>query len=172
MADRSSDWTGRVIVDASPLIGLAKVGRFDLLRYIFGKIVVTKAVCAEVMVRDDLPGAAELKVAVASGWAETVNTEIDRCFANLGAGEAATLTFAKKNSALVLMDDEAGRLHAETYQLDVITTVGVLIAAKRMGLVDAIGSIFDNMRECGFHLSDELVQDALDQVGERPETGA
>ena len=69
------------------------------------------------------------------------------------------------------MDDQAGRSRARLHQLDVMTVVGVLIAAKRKGFVEAIRPLFDKMRECDFHVSDKVIQDALDQVGETRETG-
>ena len=166
----------RVVVDASPLIGLAKAARFGVLQQLFCKVTckvtVTEAVRDEVRAGHNLPGSAELEAAVDAGWLEIVTTSPSPIFADLGAGEAATLTYASETNALVLMDDKAGRLRARTHRLDVVTIIGVLIAAKRKGFVDAIGPLFDLMREQDFYLSDKDIEDALDQVGETRETGA
>lgn len=158
----------KVVIDASPIIGLSKAGRFDLLQQIFGKVVVTKAVRDEILAGGNLPGAAEIEAAVEAGWVEIVTAEASPRFADLGAGEAATLTYASETHALVLMDEQAGRSRARSHQLDVdvMTVVGVLIAAKRKGFVEAIRPLFDKMRARDFHVSHKVIQDALDQVGE------
>lgn len=160
----------KVVIDASPIIGLSKAGRFDLLQQIFGKVVVTKAVRDEILAGGNLPGAGEIEAAVEAGWVEIVTAEASPRFADLGAGEAATLTYASETHALVLMDEQAGRSRARLHQLDVMTVVGVRIAAKRKGFVKAIRPLFDKMRARDFHVSHKVIQDALDQVGETRET--
>ena len=49
---------------ASPLIGLAAAGGFDLLQRLFGRIVVTAQIRDEVLAVGELPGASELASAV------------------------------------------------------------------------------------------------------------
>ena len=64
-----------VAADASPLIGLAKAGSFNLLREMFQTITVTDVVRDEVCVRNDLPGATELMQAVMpDGWKSSAKT--------------------------------------------------------------------------------------------------
>lgn len=53
-----------VVADASPLIGLAAAGAFDVLRRLFGKVSVTTAVHEEVMAGAALPRARELAAAI------------------------------------------------------------------------------------------------------------
>lgn len=71
MADRL------VAVDVSPLIGLAKTGTFGLLRDLFGTISVTRIVHDEVAVREDLPGAHELRSAIDAGWTSVHDIDAD-----------------------------------------------------------------------------------------------
>ena len=49
-----------VAADASPLIGLAVAGGFELLHTLFGTVTVTVVVRDEVLAGGGLPGAAEL----------------------------------------------------------------------------------------------------------------
>ncbi|MDE0227483.1 MAG: hypothetical protein OXJ62_01340 [Spirochaetaceae bacterium] len=63
-----------VAADASPLIGLAAAGGFDLLRGLFGRLTITNTVRDEVLAGGDLPGAAELAAAIRDGWIEIVHT--------------------------------------------------------------------------------------------------
>lgn len=56
----------RVVVDSSPLIALARIERLELLREMFGDIVVPSAVWSEVVMSGlDKTGAREV---TASGW--------------------------------------------------------------------------------------------------------
>ena len=154
------------VVDASVVIGLSKIGRFHLLRQVFAMAVVTQAVLDEVLAKEDAPGAAEIKEAIDGGWVEVVAAETDPSFSNLGAGEAATLTYACTTGALAVLDDHVARSHALKHQVPVSRTVNVLIAAKHKGFVDVIEPLLDELRKRNFHLSEDVVQDALAEAGE------
>ena len=114
-----------------------------------------------------MPGASELNAAIGAGWIEVVIAEASPSFSNLGAGEATTLTYATRIGALALLDDQAGRSYGRKHQLSVLGTVGVLVAAKRAGLVDAIAPLLDELRNCGFRLSDDVIDGALTETDER-----
>ena len=167
MKDVTGPSRPKPVVDASVVIGLSKIGLFHLLRQLFAMVVVTEAVLHEVLAKEGLPGAPEIKEAIDAGWAEVVAVEADPSFSNLGAGEAATLTYARKTGAPALLDDRVARSHASTHQLRVFSTAGVLIAAKRKGFVDVIAPLLDELRKRRFHLSDSVIQDALAEAGER-----
>ena len=93
MADRL------VTADASPLIGLAAAGGFDLLRKLFGRLRITDTVRDEVLAGGELPGAAELTEAIRQGWIEVEHTRADAgVLADLDAGESSTLTLAAAHS--------------------------------------------------------------------------
>lgn len=155
-----------IVVDASPIIGLSKAESLDLLRRLFGEVHVTNAVRGEVLARKDLPGATELEAAIEDGWVRLVPNHTNPAFAHLGEGEATTLAHAMTIGARVVMDDLDGRKQARAHQLEVINTGGVLIAAKALGLVDELRPLFQKMRERGFHIADDEVWAALEQVGE------
>ena len=108
--------TRLVAVDASSLIGLAKAGAFGLLRDLFGTIAVTRIVRDEVLAREDLPGAQELRSAIDARWASVHDVDADaEAFADLDAGESSTLVLAHahRGRCLVVMDERHGRSQAE-----------------------------------------------------------
>ncbi len=159
-----------VAADASPLIGLAAAGAFHLLRKLFGTVTVTAAVRDEVMAGGDLPGAGELRVAIREGWVKVVRmTAGELAFPELGAGEASTLALALKRgeTTLVLMDESLGRARARELGITVTGLVGVLLAAKRARLAGRIRPYLDALAATNFRLSEEIVQAALAQAGER-----
>ena len=156
----------RVAADASPLIGLAAAGQFELLRTMFGRLDVTDAVRDEVCAGKNLPGAAQLEAAVEDGWITVVPVEAAATFADLGFGEASTLTYASETGALVLMDDHAARSRATEQGLEVTGIGGVLLMAKRQGFVAEIRPLVERLRAGGFRLSEAVVRELLVEAGE------
>ena len=166
----------RVAADASTLIGLAVAGQFEVLRRIFGRVHVTGAVRDEVGARKDLPGAAELESALGVGWVSVVPVEADSIFADLDAGEATTLTYARAAHALVLTDDRVPRSRAKASGLAVTGVGGVLLEAKRRGFVAEIRPLIARLLAGGFRLSNDFVHQLLVDAGEvaakpRPRSG-
>lgn len=158
-----------VAADASPLIGLAAAGGFDLLRGLFGRLVVTTQVRDEVLAGSDLPGARELVGAIRDGWIEVEQVRTDATnLLDLDAGEASTLTLAALHDGpcLVLMDEPSGRSRARARGLDVTGLAGVLLAAKTAHLVDSVRPFFDRLEKSNFRLSTTIVRAVLEQAGE------
>ena len=158
-----------VAADASPLIGLAAAGAFDVLHDLFGQVTVTTTVRDEVLTGGELPGARELTNAVEDRWVTIVRIRIDTIkFADLDAGEASTLTLAVQHGgpSLVLMDEPFGRSCAHEHGLAVIGLAGVLLAAREARLVQSIRPCFALLERSNFRLSNEIVRAALAQAGE------
>ena len=158
-----------VAADASPLIGLAAAGAFDLLRRLFGTVTVTAAVRDEVMAGRELPGAQELAAAIRAGWIEVArNPRGTQLFPELDASEASTLMLAMKRGGecLVLMDEPRGRAQARARGIAVTGLAGVLLAAKRARLVKSVRPFFDRLARSDFRISGEIVRTVLEEAGE------
>ena len=135
-----------VVSNASPLITLARIGRLDLLRALFGRIHIAAEVHQEVVMRGGgRPAASGVQ---AADWIET-HPEADapalaalhRAHA-LGAGELATVLLAGALRAeLTLIDERSARRLAQTRGLAVMGCVGLLETGHRRGLVH-------NLRDC------------------------
>lgn len=158
-----------VAADASPLIGLAAAGRFDLLREIFGTVTVTAAVRDEVMAGGALPGARELKAAIRAGWIKVARAPRDAAmFPELGAGEASTLALAGEHGGdcIVLMDDALGRARARARGITITGLAGVLLAAKRARLISSVRPLLERLTEGGFRVAGSVLQTILEEAGE------
>lgn len=158
-----------VVADASPLIGLAAAGAFDLLRRLYGQVTITESVRDEVLAGGGRPGARELAEAIRAGWIVVVDAPWDAgVFPDLGAGEASTLCFAMGHPGpcLVLMDDLSGRAHARAVGLVLSGLAGVLIAARQHGYVDNVRTLLQKLEACNFRLSREVADTILELAGE------
>jgi len=121
-----------VVADASPLIAMARVEKLDLLRTLFGRLLIPDAVWKEV-VEAGADKAGTVDVAGAK-WIER-RSIMDSSLVNLlkhdlGAGEAEAIVLARElNADFVLMDERLGRSAARSLGLKVVGLVGVLIEA-------------------------------------------
>lgn len=149
-----------VVSDASALINLARIGELELLHQLYGELLIPEAVWREVVIEGaGQPGAEEVRTA---SWIETrgvANKSLVRALQQeLGAGEAEAIALAMEMGAnLLLMDERLGRETARHLGLHYVGLIGVLIAAKRKGLTDAVKSRLDALREmAGFRVSEAL----------------
>lgn len=99
-----------VVSNTTPLIGLATIGRFDILRQVFGEIQIAQAVFAEAVSAGREEGGAKREVS-ASRWVKVISV-VDRLAVEvlldeLDAGEAETIVLARELKAdWVLMDEK------------------------------------------------------------------
>ena len=157
-----------VVADSSPLIGMAAAGAFELLRGLFGTVMITRLVKDEVTGRPDRPGARELDAAMREGWVRVAPAPLETWrFESLDAGEASTIALAAQHEgALVLMDDVRGRQQAGELGLEVLDVPGLLLAAKRARLVDAVQPLVSRLARRGFTLPEDARSALLDAAGE------
>nr|WP_254151202.1 DUF3368 domain-containing protein [Candidatus Chloroploca mongolica] len=87
---------------------------------------------------------------------------------HLDAGEAESIVLAQEQGAqLLLIDEQQGRRIAAQYGLVYTGLLGVLVAAKRQGILGAVTPLLDALRyEAGFWISQPLYDRIIDEVGE------
>ncbi len=161
-----------VVSNTSPLTNLAAIGKFHLLRDLYGYIHIPVAVWNELNAFGRAwPGRDEV---LAAEWVTRrsiqnvpLATALQR---DLDTGEAETIALALEMKAdLVLMDEREGRHIAQRLGLNVVGVVGILIAAKAHSLVDTIQPLLDDLRhKAGFYLNDAVYRKALEIAGEIP----
>lgn len=158
-----------VISNTSPLTNLAAIGQFDLLRLLYGELLIAEAVWEELNAGGQAwPGCEEVARA---DWI-TIHTVTNRPLVTalrerLDPGEAETIALAVEHSPLfILMDEKEGRHAAHRFGLKTVGVVGVLIEARTRGLIAEVGPLLDRLREAGFYLSERVVQAARAFCGE------
>lgn len=160
----------RIVCDSSPLIHLARIGKLSLLRDLYGSLVVPEAVWREVVVDGaGQPGADEVGAAAWIRREAVSNIALVRALKQeLGSGEAEAIALALETQAkLLLMDDLLGRETAQHLGLRCSGLLGVVIQAKRRGLIPAIRPLLDALRGIsGFHVAQALYMRVLQDEGE------
>jgi predicted nucleic acid-binding protein len=148
----------RVVVNTSPLIALDRIGRLSLLQELYGQIIRPQAVLDELRAGQSLlPASSPL---LTSPWIITEPNPSEMVLRKeLGAGETAALTVAHNSKAdLLILDDLQARLVAEGLGLRITGTLGVLLAAHRVGLESDIRKALLDLRSAGFYVSDRLIR--------------
>ena len=159
-----------VVSDASPLVALSAVGRVDLLRSLYERVVVPEAVDGEVAAAGaDAPGASVVR---AADWIE-VRRVLDQrlvqaLLGDVDRGEAEAITLAVETGAdLLLTDERRGRAVAARLHQRVVGACGVLVEAKAKGLLPAVRPVLDALAsDAGFRIGDRLRARVLDAAGE------
>ncbi len=157
----------RRIVNASPLILLAKVGQLDLLRTGVPEALVPDVVLAEVGARG--PANPVFQQILSASWLKIVPappTPRSVLVWGLGAGEGSVLTVALTDpDSEAILDDRGARRCAQTLKIGVRGTLGLVILAKQIGSLPAARPVVEQLRRSGLFLSDQVADQALALVG-------
>lgn len=142
-----------VITDTSVLIILQKIGEIELLYRNYGQILTTSAVAKEF--GDPLPDWIVIQEVEDEKYLKYLQTQID-------AGEASAFALAAQFSdPLILLDDRKARILAQNLNLRSVGVLGILIQSKQDGLLQTIKPLIYKIKETNFHISDQLVNYAL-----------
>ena len=147
---------GPVVVDTTCLIGLERVGRLDILQALFDPVIVPPAVAREF--GTPLPW---LQVE-----APTNHALVSALKMLVDEGEAEAVALASELRHTVVLDDSRARAAARNLGLKVVGTIGILLKAKRGGVIPAIQPVIGDLELNGFYLSDALREEALRLAGE------
>ena len=157
-----------VIVNTTPIIALALIGKLKLLQQLYGEVVIPPAVWAEINAGG--PGSVGVGELQEATYIRTVSLSDPRradLLSDLDRGEAEVLALAQEmNADLVIIDERLARRHAKRLGLALTGVLGVLLKAKERGFIPAIGPWVDRLRKGGIHLGDEIVAEALKLAGE------
>lgn len=158
----------RWIADASPLIILARSGMLDLLFGLCPDPVIPHSVAEEIrMGRDGDPAKDWLTVDGERYVTGPVTPSPEVARWGLGDGESEVLTIALSAPlAVAILDDHAARKCAVASGIRVRGTLGIVVLAKRRGLIMEAAPAFDALRESGLRVSADLLAAAKALAGE------
>jgi uncharacterized protein len=162
-----------VVSDSSPLITLARIGCFELLPKLYGKINIPGQVYKEVVIDGAaLPGAAEV---ARSSWIEVGPAQNVGDLAatvartGLGKGEISAVILAKELSAdLILIDEWKARRYAQGEGLAVVGCVGILEDLYKQGHVSDLRDAYRQLILHKIRIDIQTLQHSLAEFKLRP----
>jgi len=158
----------KCVVDASPLIALGLVGRIDLLESMFDAMVVPLGVAEEINAGgNNDPARLWLSGPGSRYVAQSIGVHPAVAGWDLGKGESEVLSWGYSlKDHTVILDDSAARKCAKSLGIQCRGTLGLLIMAKRQGLLDAVSPILNAMETSGIWMHSALIDAVKKSVGE------
>jgi len=88
-----------------------------------------------------------------------LEVDIETALTGLDEGERQSICLAAslKKDVILLIDDRAGRMAAESLNIPKIGLIGLLLLAKKNGQIESIGALLQQLRTNGYWLSNEVL---------------
>ncbi len=147
-----------IISDASCFIVLQNIGELDLLRKVYGEVLTTEIVVGEF--GEDLPEWVKVEAPK-----DKINQTLLELQVDKGEASAIALVLETKDATIIL-DDQKARRVAERLSLEVTGTLGVIIKAKKKGIISAIKPFLEKLSATNFRLTKAIEEEALKQANE------
>lgn len=157
-----------VICNTSPLQYLHQLDHLHILRALARTVIVPPAVVSEIAAGRahgvNLPDLPTLDwIAVRRPISEPALPLVT----DLGPGETEVLMLAlESREAVVVLDDALARRIAETLRLPLTGTLGLLLDAKRAGLIQAVAPLLDQLQALRFRIAPHTRTAVLRMAGE------
>ena len=144
-----------MISNSSPLIFLSKINQLGLLRKLFNKITIPKAVQEEILIKDK-PGFIELKEAL-ENWIEISNVKKNEDF-GLGKGENAAINLARERRDELIIDDSMAIKTAAVLGINCYRTTSVILKAMHKKFINKkeAMNLINNIIEEGYYISPQV----------------
>ena len=144
-----------IVADAFPLIHLSKIGQLQLLKKVYGTILIPRGVWDEVVTQaEGRPGASEVERGMGEGWIKTATVSVPKVLEAEGAvgADGEVIALAKERKKPLLSNDRILATIARTH--------GVRVVWLTQTLVEAVGKEVISSRE-GRTILRELVRAGL-----------
>lgn len=157
----------RIISDTTPIISLLKINELEILQKVYDSIIIPTAVFQEIEIgknKDYYTNISKLD------WIKIMGIKNKNAVASLNdldSGEAEVIILAKEIKAdLVIIDEILGRKFAKNTGLIVTGTIGVLMKAKKMKLINNVLPLLEEMQNKGIWLDKGLKEKILIMLNE------
>jgi predicted nucleic acid-binding protein len=159
------------VLNASPIIVLSKSGVLNLIGKLSDQWIIPQGVISEVSQKSDF----DLIKKDLSEHSRVVMkkvTKIDPYVLawDLGKGESEVLSLgmaeSDSSSYGLVLDDLQARKCAHLMSIPLIGSLGLVLKAKRKGLIEFVKPVFLKLQTSGLYISPTIVSDLLRSVGE------
>ncbi len=153
-----------LIADSSALIALAIIDKLEILQKLFSNIFVPRAVYDEIT-KDNKTEAKKL-TKFCKDKVLDIETKINFNI-SLGKGESeAVILYQEQNADFLLCDDKKAKKFAQSFGINVIGSLGVLIKAKKARYIEAIEPLIKKLKESQIYIDENTCNTVLKIEGE------
>ena len=156
-----------VVADTSALISLGHVNQIGLLKELFGQLYIAEAVWNELVAYDNPDFDPSILENLKDHVIPIKSKNHLAMVMDYGESESVIL-YEELNADLLLIDDNKARILAESFDVNCIGSIGVLIKAKKNGLIPELKPIFEKWLSFKRYFSIKLLNTILEKVGESP----
>ena len=159
-----------LVFNASPVIVLAKAGLLEKVFEMADRVVIPQPVADEIARGGDPSDPAALWLNRPESSSYIVNAPPATGFVaawDLGAGESSVISLAETiPESTAVLDDLAARRCAEALHLKMVGTLGLLLMAKRRGVISSIRDSMAAIVDAGLFISPKHLADIRKRAGE------
>lgn len=145
-----------MIADSTCIICLSKMNRLELLKKVFGSVLIPQAVQQEVSLAEK-EGFQNIQNALEKGWLQVVDARkvIDY---GLGWGENAAISLARERKDALILDDAYALKVAHAMGVETLRTTSIIFMALQKKIVDKKEAIvfLNELIEVGYYISPPL----------------
>ena len=167
-----------MVADSTCVIHLARIGRLDLLKAVYGKVLMPREVYNETVKRGKERGFIDAEIiekAIKEGLIEikglskAQKKEVERLcsFAAIGRGEAEAIVLARDSKSELVMDDAVALGVAKLYGLETLWTTTLILKAVQLGILakQEGRKIIEGLVAAGYRLAGDVLVELLRELG-------
>ena len=158
--------SSRWVVNASPMIVLARVNALHLLSALAAEVIVPRAVISEILAGpEEDPARRAMEQGMFIPASCPVSDEILTW--DLGAGESAVLSFALSNLGwTAIVDDGAARRCARSLKIPHRGTIGIVVLAKQNGIINSASELIRAAINADLRIDEKMINRVLQEWSE------
>jgi hypothetical protein len=162
-----------VVSDTTPLISLLKINHLELLKELYGTVIIPQAVFSELTSNKEFQSEAEIISGAhfieCKEISDTTALNILQRVTLLDLGESEAIILAQELKAdVLLMDENKGRKVAKQLGIPLSGALGVLINSFDIGLltVTQVKECLEELQRAGRRISGELINSVRSYIGQ------
>ncbi len=158
-----------IVADSAPLIYLSKIGRLDLLKKLYGKIMIPQGVWNEVVTKaQGRAGASELETGTREGWIKVERVTLPKRLLDEGAEEvdAEVIALAKKMNLPLLTNDRVLVTIARTTGVEARWLTQAVIDASKAKILSTREArvLLRDLVRAGLRMRSEVLAEAVHMI--------
>jgi len=157
------------VINASPVILLAKAGLMERVSSLAETFVVPQPVADEIFsVRGENAAVRRLKGKGKPFIRPAVAELTELSGPEIGPGERAVISWAAAHRGFIaVLDDHEARVIAQRLGVKILGTIGILLRLKKAGLISEVKPHLLQIKKTGGYICDELFREAIRRAGEQ-----